>query len=246
MRSLRFAITLACSLCFSASLLAQTQDRAQLEKEFFALRAELAEKIGEKEKQLLAIADDEKEKHKEFLQQPETGLVRLLPREKFDGKLNTRGGGAYFSFTRLKHEYGHSTDIALEQGRFSVGFAGANFGFLRSLSDTPIEELTLNHIDIHYAAEFVTPSKEKDARLQYRLFGKGLLIGEALYRTSLDATLDTTYVLRSIDYGNSDVLVIFRAVKKDTDGSMLLLLKKLKTYEVPKLERTPEPEATNQ
>lgn len=245
MHSLRFAVTLVCSLCFSASLLAQTQDRAQLEKEFFALRAELAERITEKEKLLLAVGEEEKEKYKDFLQQPETGLIRLLPREKFDGKLNTRGGGAYFSFTRLKHEYGHSTDLSLEQGRFSVGFAGANFGFLRSLSDTPIEEVTLNHIAIHYAAEFVTPSKEKDARQQYRLFAKGLRIGEALYRTSLEATVDTTYLLRSIDYGNSDVLVIFRAVKKDTDGSLLLLWKKLKAYEVPKLERTLE-EATNQ
>ncbi len=246
MRLLNCFIVIIYSLLFSTSLVAQVQDRAQLEKDYFALRAELDEKLKDKEKQLLSVTEEEKENYSRFLQQPETGLVRILPREKFDEKLTVRGGGAYYSFTKLKHEYNNGTDIALEQGKLSVGFAGANFGFLRSLGNITLDELTLDHPDIRYAANFVTPSKEAEARKQARLFGKGVKIGEALYVRHLDAKPETTYVVRSIDYGTSDVLVVFHIIKKDTDGSLLLMWKKLKTYEVTKLEPTPEPETSNQ
>ena len=246
MHLLNCSIALFCSLFFSASLLAQTSDRGQLEKEFFALRTELAEKISAKEKEFLGVTESEKEKYAEFLQQPNTGLIRILPHEKFNEKLNTRGGGAYYSFTRLTHSYDYGSDISFEQGSLSVVFAGANFGFLRSLGNMSLDELTLDHTEIHYLANFVPPTKLVEARKYQRQSMKGIQVGEAMYRGSLEAKPQTTYVLRSINYDATDVLVAFHVIKKDEDGSLLIRWKKLKTFEIPKLERTPDPESSQQ
>ena len=61
--------------------------------------------------------------------------IRLLPREKYDRVIAINGGGAYYSFAQKTHEYGQGSDIELQQGNLSVGFAGADYGFLIDLGD---------------------------------------------------------------------------------------------------------------
>ena len=121
-----FAATLLMTTC-SLTLLAQTASRDDLLKDIETKRAELA-KLQEK---FLAPSAEDRAAYTEFLSQPDTGLIRLLPREKYDGsgerkaKLDINGGGAYYSFARLTHEYGMGQDIGLESGYLSTGFGGA-------------------------------------------------------------------------------------------------------------------------
>jgi hypothetical protein len=49
--------------------------------------------------------------------------------------------------------------------------------------------------------------------------------------------VNNSYVLRSIDYARSDLLVAFRIVRQDSDGSVVLLWKLLKKYPTPALAR---------
>jgi hypothetical protein len=53
----------------------------------------------------------------------------------------------------------------------------------------------------------------------------------------LPVAVNSSYLLRSIDYSNSDVLVAFKVVRKDSDGSVILAWKLLKKYLVPELAR---------
>jgi hypothetical protein len=57
----------------------------------------------------------------------------------------------------------------------------------------------------------------------------------ALYRSRLPLEIGATYLLRSIVYRESDVLVAFRTVREDTDGSVIIAWKLLKKYPVPEL-----------
>src|SRR5262245_10352968 len=131
--TLAFSLVL---LCFSSAF-AQTPDRAQIEKGAQSLHDR------EKQKLLLAPSKEDQENDEELFEQPVTGLIRLLPRDRYKGKPAIKGGGAYYSFTRLAHEYGNGSDIELDQGRFSVGFVEYDFGFLVDLGETPLEEITL-------------------------------------------------------------------------------------------------------
>ncbi|HEX8921710.1 MAG TPA: hypothetical protein VF766_09545 [Pyrinomonadaceae bacterium] len=213
---------------------AQSIDRAQLETELSTLRA----RMKEVEKQFLSPAPEDRAAFASFLQQSGTGIIRLLPREKFDGILQTRGGGAYYSFTRLTHEYGYGSDIELQQGNLSVGFAGADFGLLTMLGDVSLDDLTLEHPTVEYLSNFKTPTKENEARTQKRQLDSGVTVNEVSYKRHLPALVDKTYVLRSINYGEGDILVAFRVVRRETDGSLVILWKTLKKYPVPSLERS--------
>jgi hypothetical protein len=208
---------------------AQSQDRSKLEKKIESL----IEKLKSKEQEFLAPASEDQVAFAAFLRQPDTGLLRLLPREKYDGKLLTSGGGAYYSFTRLAHEYGLGSDINLEQNRLKVGFVGADFGFLTRLGDVSIETVSLQHPGVQYLAAFNAPSKDAEAREEYRRGHPGFDVGGFTYANHLPALANSAYALRSISYRNSDVLVVFRVVRQDSDGSLVLLWKILKRFPVP-------------
>src|SRR5213593_339820 len=98
-------IFVALFLGLSITVSAQSESRDQVLSQIEAKRAELAAL----EKKFLAASEEDQAAYAEFLKQPDTGLIRLLPREVFDSdvykdrkkSLTLRGGGAYYSFTRL-------------------------------------------------------------------------------------------------------------------------------------------------
>src|SRR5687768_17440097 len=77
-------------------------------------------------KGLLAPSVQDRADHAAFLKQSDTGLIKLLPREVYDWRtygtekhLNLKGGGAYYSFFYLSHEYGYGSDIELDHNKFT-------------------------------------------------------------------------------------------------------------------------------
>ena len=215
------------------SLNAAAQDRDKLQKEIESLR----EQLKVKEDELLAPSADDRARFAEFLSQRDTGIARLMPREKYRDKLTIREGGAYYSFTRQSNSYDRDPQIGLEQDSLHTGFAGADFGFLSSLGDLPLESVNVDQEGVRYLAGLEAPTKEPDAREQYRRGGNGFAVGGYHYSHRLPAIVNRTYILRSITYTRFDVLVAFRIVRQDTDGSLILVWKKLKEFSTPFLAR---------
>jgi hypothetical protein len=225
----------------SLGVLAQSQSESRDE-----LLIEIANKRAELQKletAFLSPAEEDREAYAEFLKQPHTGLIRLLPREKYDSdvysskivkSLTIRGGGAYYSFARLTHEYGYGSDIALESGYLSM----ADYGMLTKLGDVPLEEITLEHPGARFMAAFNPPGEESKARLEYQRFaGPGTTIHNELYQGRVPVEVNKTYLLRSISYDRSDILVSFRVIRKDSDGSVIIAWKLLKNYPKPAFAR---------
>ena len=116
----------------SVAVSAQSSSREDVLKDIAAKRAELQRL----EDQFLAPAEEDRAAYKELLSHPDTGLIRLLPRELYESEvyklnqktLTIRGGGAFYSFARLTHEYGYGSDLMLEAGYLAIPAAGAGYG----------------------------------------------------------------------------------------------------------------------
>ncbi|HZI20038.1 MAG TPA: hypothetical protein VEY09_15745 [Pyrinomonadaceae bacterium] len=227
------ALTALCLACTTAPAAAQEVDRARAAAEIESLR----EQIRVREAHLLSVPAEDRERYAGVLAQSSTGLVRLLPREKWDGVLSMRGGGSYYSFKRLTHEYGSGSEISLERGRFGTGFGGADFGFLVSLGDVPLEGVTAETEGLGFMSSYSPPSEEPAARRHGMEFHPGRLEGSSTYLRSLPAVAGKTYALRAVSYERADVLVVFRVVRQDSDGSVVLLWKILREFPVPHLAR---------
>jgi hypothetical protein len=224
------------------SALAQSTSRSNELKQIQDKRAEL----NLLEKQFLAPSAEDGAAYADFLRQADTGLFRLLPRELFDSEvyrknlktITMRGGGAYYSFSRRIHEYGYGSDIELDSGSLSVGFAGADFGMISKVGDVPLEEISLDHRVVHFLLSYEPPVELSQARIEQRRFNTpGVAVEKELYVRRTPVEIDTTYLLRSINYSTSDVLVAFRPIRKDSDGSVTILWKLLKAFPKPELAR---------
>ena len=169
-------------------------------------------------------------------------MIRLLPREKFDSEvykqntktLSIRGGGAYYSFTRLTHEYGAS-DLQLDNGYLSVGFSGANYGVLLKLGSVQITDITVENPGFKYLATYEAAASEPEARIEARRFSEGTEIDGSIVKNRAPLEVGSSYVLRSILFEYSDVLVAFQVVRKDDDGSAIIAWRVLKKYAKPTL-----------
>jgi hypothetical protein len=224
---------LALVLLVAVDAAAQSPDRSAVVKEIEVLR----EQLRQKELEFLSPSAEDRAQFAQFLLQRDTGLARVLPREKYREKLSIREGGAYYSFTKLSNSYDRDPQIGLEQEYLLTGFAGCDFGFLASLGEAPLENIGLEHSAVQYLAAFVPPTVEPEAREQQRRTGNGFVIGPVVYKTRLPVIVGGSYILRSIGYDRFDVLVAFRVVRQDADGSLILLWKKLKEFPTPFLAR---------
>ena len=198
-------------------------------------------------KGLLAPSVNDREALKGFLRGSNTGLIRLLPREFYDSeiyhvekKLNIRGGGAYYSFVHLTHAFGYGSDIELDHNKLSVGFAGADYGMLTNLGDVPLEQITLADPRTKSIAAYRPARSESEAHAErHQLLNprEGMTFDGFHYQRSVAVKENSTYLLRSIGYRTSDVLVAFRLVRQDPDGSVIIAWKLLKRYHTPELKR---------
>jgi hypothetical protein len=213
---------------------AQTQSREDILKELTAKRAELVKL----EKALLVPSEEDQAAYANFLKQPGTGLIRLLPREDYDCKIvsSVRGGGSYYSFTERSNEYG-SSDIGLEQGNLKTGFAGANYGMLTMLGDVPLESVSLETTATNVLAVHQPPANLPQARNEQRRWFDGTIVDGMTFKNRVPLKANTTYLLRAILYSSHDSLVAFRVVRIDSDRSAIILWKLLKNYPVPQLAR---------
>ncbi|HXM34056.1 MAG TPA: hypothetical protein VN920_02630 [Pyrinomonadaceae bacterium] len=197
-------------------------------------------------KGLLAPSPSDRTALAGFLRMPNTGLIRLLPREVCDSQIyhtkspvNIPGGGAYYSFAHLTHFYGYGSDIELDHNRLSVGFAGADYGMLTILGDVPLEEISKRDPRAQFISSYKPPTPERQARAEAQRFRSrgGVTIDGSNYQMSLPLVENSTYLLRSIAYDHSDVLVAFRVFRKDKDGSAIIAWKLLKRYPTPELKQ---------
>lgn len=274
MRILIAAAVAAMPLCLSSpdvfgqgvDMRGPTSGEFEIKKEFDSYekppRAGLSGKIKREPRVLsngpLAPSAQDRANHASFLSQPDTGLIRLLPRTYKQSNFSNpqrsvkiNGGGAYYSFFYRSHEYGYGSDLELSSTiRFNgttelppayylfVGFAGANYGLMTNLGDVLLETFTLDDPRAQFLSGYQPPLLEPEARKEKRLFHEGISIDGQTYKTRLPIQVHATYLLRSINYDKSDVLVAFRVVREDTDKSLIIAWKLLKGFSTPRLKRS--------
>jgi hypothetical protein len=180
------------------------------------------------------------------VQEKDRGIIRLLNRESYQQQGYTFQPG-YYSFARLTHQYGYGSDIELDRDEFSSGFAGLDYGFFADLGNIDLSSLTLSSPGVPFAANYQTPGgkcegpapsvRAEQARIMHT--DDGFAHADRFtYISRIQPVVGHTYILRSINYRETDLLVAFKIVRQDTsDGSLILTWKLLKKYAAVDCER---------
>lgn len=175
-------------------------------------------------------------------------VFKLAPRGMFDyeqNELSLRGGGAYYSFVKKSHSYNEIPQIELQDGKLSVGFYGANYGFIGDLGEIPLAEVQKEMAGVQYLAIYKPAAIEPTARQEYRLLQTNYKTEKITYKKSLPAVVGKTYVLRAVSYDEADTLVAFKIYRKDADGSLVIFWKLLENFEKPVLVKSKRTTSTD-
>ena len=200
-----------------------------IDNEFNELKRGFDE-LRRKEKKFLAVRDSDYKDYPDFRNQPDKGVFRLFPKEIYDGKLVTQGGGSYFSFVSQVHDYQAAPDIGLERGSLRSGFSGCNFGYMTDLGDVSLRELDESTSALRFLLNFEVARGEPNIRKQ-QMASWGFESGGTKYRGTLDdVRVGQTFALRSILFDRHDILVAFKIIGTEKDGSLIIAWKKIKSF----------------
>lgn len=203
-------------------------------------------------------------KYAEFLEQPNTGIFRILPDLncednplvlKADEKcLKAIPQSSFYSFREKEYAAKILSDIRLENNHLISSGVLAQ-GILVELGDVPLENVSLNSEGLDFLNRYVPNSSATEAQKQFLEIAKGISVGKYTYRKAFPVKENTTFALRVIAYrGNIfrtfrgyrydllegdkriDLTLAFRVIRKSTDGGVTLLWKELERKKSPRID----------
>jgi hypothetical protein len=106
-----------------------------------------------------------------------------------------------------------------------------------NLEDVPLDEVSVTDSRAAFLVAYRPARNEPDSRCEFKRFRAGITVEGLLYKRSLPVQVSSTYLLRSMNYGRSDLLVAFRVVRQEPDGSTIIAWKLLNQWRRPAFDR---------
>lgn len=209
-------------------------------------------KPTKEELKLLSANKDDLKRYAPFLQQPDTGMTKLMLDRgcaEYTSVLNVSeeclkysmpGAGSSFSFRTENYRIRRLADINYtEEGFYSPGIL--THSILVNIGDVPLEDVTLQTKGVKFLTDFETITDFEKAREADKQITGGIEKGGFFYSRKAATLEDTTYVLRSIAYRGSyfravqgfvydeldfddrrDITVAFRIIRRDDESVTIL------------------------
>ncbi len=203
-------------------------------------------------------------KYEQFLEQPKTGIFRLMPDLDCTENANVLKADAvclnyipessYYSFREKEHTIDLLADIRLRNG-FLISDGILSQGILVNLGNIELEEVTPASEGLNFISSFLPDPQGLEAQKQYIQVMRGVKVGAYEYKKAIRVMQDATYALRVIAYkGNIfrvfrgyrfdlldgdkriDITLVFRVVRTEQDGGVTLLWKEIDRKEAPRIE----------
>jgi hypothetical protein len=222
-----FFMLLGLGICCS-TVLGQTSSREEKLAQIKELNSKIEKIVDDL---ILPSADDLKQAAFDHV-----NAGRLNPREIYGRIAVPQEGGAFYSFSTGSHDYQKTSQLLLEQNYLSTGFAGADYGLIGELGDIPLSDVDEKNPEIAFLMQYGAPGNILDARVEQRK-SRELIVGDLSFHSRVKALIGRTYVLRAISFDQADILVAFRTIRKDTDGSVIIFWKTLAEFPKPTLDR---------
>ncbi len=200
----------------------------------------------------------------QLLEQPRTGIVRLLPDLGCYDNMNILKAdevcrnaipeSSFYSFREREHTLEVLADIRLKNGHF-VSDGILSQGIITKLDDVSLDRVSLATDGLEFLTGFAPDPMSVVAKNQYMQLVNGVKAGSFEYKKIAKAVENATYAMRIIAYrGNVfrsfrgwrfdllegdkriDITVAFRVVRKDPDGAVTIVWRELERRESPRMK----------
>ncbi|MBS1794855.1 MAG: hypothetical protein JSS81_13430 [Acidobacteria bacterium] len=173
--------------------------------------------------------------------------------------LTMPGHGAMYSFRLGRHVGYYFCDIKFKENAiFAAG--DSNLGFFVKAGDVPLDKVSRETLGAAYVYDFAPPTELEDILKNFKAFQQGVENSDFTYKSAVLAAENTTIIFRLIAYRKEitgerqqqlrdqneemreqgseidkrkDIIVAFRVVRKDSDGSITILWRELQKKDAP-------------
>jgi hypothetical protein len=169
-------------------------------------------KLTEKEKKkieaLRAPNPEDIAAYKDFLAQPNTGIVRLLPGYNCESKYVVRVDGNCVnmipgsSFHRFRNDALSGDILYMDGALIAEGFFSNSI--MTGLGNISLNDVSLSTSGMKFLTDFAPTADLPDVKKQYSEISKGIITGNYAYSNRLAAIPDMTYGLRIVAYRNGN------------------------------------------
>ena len=229
-------------------------------------------RLSKEQLRLISPSIEDSTKYATFLKLPHTGLIKLFPEMDCSSKNVVRVDGPCekyipfsnaYSFRKIMYPQKALADLRLKENTLFTDGIFSN-GMILALGDIPLETVSANIAGMDFLFEFKSARENNEIIAKSKELGQGIKVGNYQYSNHFTAFENTTYVLRTIAYRGSitktipgfpwaynllegdkriDVIIAFRIVRKDSDGSLTLLWKELQRKDSPKINLSKKEQA---
>lgn len=219
--------------------------------------------ISRKQKKLLSPDKSFSTIYADFLRQPDTGLIRLFQDvgcETNDNLIRVSEEcldwipmSSSYSFREKEHTRDFLSDIKLRNDLLTAG-DHLEQGILVALGNIELEKITLETEGINFLKDYNPEVESQKVLAQTLQLSKGVKSNGYLYKSSLPALQNVTYILRAIAYrgklmssfqgqkidvldgdNRSDLILAFRVLEKDSVGTLTIIWKRMARKSAPKI-----------
>ncbi len=234
--------------------------------EWRAKMVALYRKPKDEETEILKPAAEFLQKYAEFLKEDESGIFKLIPDMGCEGdgdiinaspdclKYNFPGAGSSYSFRLDSYRIRRLADITLVKNSLTTRGI-LNGAIFVVLGDVPIRNVTLKTPGLAFLQEYKPVKTAEEALEAAKLFAGGVKKDGHIYGRGIFATKNNTFAMRLIAYDGKfqraeagvvyneldfdkrrDIIVAFRIVEVEADGSATIVWKILQESKSPKLK----------
>ena len=193
-------------------------------------------------------------------------LVTVKDLEKCANVVPIPGGGSYYSFrTKLNYPIEktvvrtssssrvYDTIPYRKAGWWNIHFVDDIFkvennsvqGIISEIGDIDLEKLNLTSKEFEFLNNFKLKNTQAEVTEQNEALKTGIKFNDFVYSNTASMKVNSTYVLRSIDYSQShlqklypdkraDMTIAFKVVARESDESVIVLWKELKAERLKK------------
>ncbi len=243
-----------------------SRESLRFNRQFRKKMVSLYRKPRKTDTKTLEAADKYRHQYAKLLRQKKTGLFKLIPDQGCSGqgkivnispkclKYNFPGAGASYSFRLKTYRIGRLADISFIKNSL-VARGVFNGAIFVGLGDTPVEKVSLNTPGLSFLSNYRPVKKAQDAMEAARRFAKGVKKDGHIYGRGVHVKKNKTFAMRSIAYRGEfvrsesgvqynelnfdkrrDIIVAFRIIDVDEDGSATIVWKILRESKSPKLK----------
>lgn len=144
----------------------------------------------------------------------------------------TFGMSSGFAFRTEKTGDGYfATYLIYKNNQFEITTGDASHGFIKNIGKIPLEKVSEQTPEFISLAKYEAPTEIGSIKDEF-------VSDEIKFQRKVSVKIGDTYILRILNYSSDTKLDGIYAIKihrEDTDGSIIILVKKIKEYDTPKL-----------